>query len=198
MHNQDPDKPQSEEDLIWQGLAAINRTQSSHSAPKTVDEAIKQLRKELLTPQEPELISNISIQERIHAAILSLTGRTPGTEALIEWLRRTGEFSEKDLRLIRRVKLFYEGKSGQSLMRETGIALETATFQMMILCVVAGIWIGYIIFADRVGILEISNSFALGLFFGAIAGMLLDRSFRFKRIRDKVASIAPWLTQPAA
>lgn len=58
----EPDKPQAEDELVWQGLAAINRVQSQNVFPKTVDEAIEQFRKKLLTPRKPDVSSNFSLK----------------------------------------------------------------------------------------------------------------------------------------
>ncbi len=181
---------------VWNAISAIHRIAMEDSRSLSVDETLVKLRLELL--EQPDLGNDQSIvtAKRLKAVVHRLSGSTPRLETFVAWLGKTGRFSEKELRRIRRVGLFREEETGQIAINKNMLSLGKATIILCLLFLIAGIWIGWVIFGSRGDFQGIVNSFALGIIIGAIASIVLDKSFRFKQIKTKIELVAPWLADP--
>jgi hypothetical protein len=105
---------------------------------------------------------------------------------------RTGQFDEIELRRLRRINFFVEGAAGRVVVNTRTISLSTGTLLLCILCLLSGVWIGWVIFGSMGDPQGIAISFILGALVGKTVGVILDRSFRFDEIKTKVAASAPW------
>lgn len=193
MADHDRRDDRSEEDeAIWSLFRGLNQALTRDGDPIGTDEAVKQLRQAMCLFPNVGSSRPASAWGRIKARVYRLMGRTGGTEACIEWLRHTGEFTDKDLNLIRRAKLFYEEAEGIVLLRSSGLNPMAAVAAIATITFVAGIWVGWVLFTEHSGIQTVANSYAIGAVLGLIADRILDRSLRFELIRNKIQSIAPW------
>lgn len=185
-----------EDRALWDTFADVHRLRFDHKDPSDCDAALGGLRDALLWPKPVAQSGPLTLRQRARKAVLRLAGRSEGGDACIEWLRKTGQFSETELRTIRRAGLFVEDSAGRALMREAGLSPLAAAIYLGILCFLSGMWVAWVLVTDNVGLQLIVNSLALGLVLGTIAGRVIDRSFRFERLRAKVAFLAPWVAQP--
>lgn len=182
-----------EDDALWAMLGAIHRTLTREGEPIGTDEAQNQLRHAMYLLPSNGLSQPSSAWGRLKARVIRLTGTTEAIEACFNWLRKTGVLTDKDLVEARRGKMFYQETETSVLMRSKGLNLTTAMAAIATITFLAGIWAGWVLFGPRSGIQMIANSLIVGSFLGVIICRILDRSFRFERIRAKVRSIAPWL-----
>ncbi len=134
----------------------------------------------------------------MRAKVMRLSGRTAGTDACIAFLQRTGQFSTKELELIRRANAFVEESNGMIHLRSEGLDLALAAAAIAALALLAGVWIGWVLFSDQSGLQLIFNSYAVGSVLGLIAGRVLDKSFRFESIREKIQAVAPCFVRRTA
>lgn len=184
-----------EDEALWAIFAAINQERTRAKFSDGAEEEIRRLRRAMLLSPPIGCSRPTRKWARTKARVMRLRGRSAGIEAHIAWLRETRAFDEEDLNRVRRAKLFYEDTTGAVLMRARGLDLATANAVIATIAFTAGIWVGQVIFTDRVGIQMVANSYAVGSVLGFVAGRVLDRSFRFQQIREKVLSVAPWLTR---
>lgn len=184
-----------EEENIWRAIAAIDRARSQEAGIKSVEDAVEMLRQELQCEIYPRGKSALKPDTQLsrRKAVRSIIGPTPKVEACIQWLGRTGQFKDLEIRRLRRINFFVEDLAGQITVNQNTISLNTASILLCMLCLLSGLWIGWIIFGSKGDLQEIANSFALGTIGGATASLILDRSFRFEEMKTKVASSAPWL-----
>lgn len=186
----------NEEDNVWKAVSAIHRVDSRESEIAPLDDALVALRQELQCDASHQLKPSKTSAQAIQSAVVrSLLGSTPKAEACIALLSKTGQFDEKELRRLRRIRFFVEEPSGRISINKKTISPCTATLLLCLLCVFSGIWIGWIIFGSKGDIQGITNSFALGTIVGSIVSLILDKSFRFHQIRSKVTVAAPWLLE---
>lgn len=189
------DKWSDEDDGLWAVFGSIHRALKADGDPVGIDEGVNQLRQALLQSQSFPVALPASSWGRLKAKIIRLTGRSAGITACLEWLRKTGEFSEEDLKVIRRANLLYEKESGAVFLRTRGLRLTTATGMIAATTFFGGIWIGWLASVDRVGFQLMAESLAIGGILGLIAGRVRDCSFKFENIRERVSSLAPWLLE---
>jgi len=186
-----------EDEMLWHFFGAIHESRKNKGRPSGLEEGVTSLRQSILLSPCAGLHRPSSRWGQVKARVVRLSGRTPGIEARIDWLRKTGAFDEKDFTSVRRSKLFYEKPTGEVLMRMKGIDLATANAVIATLALVVGIWAGWVIFSGHSGIQMIANSYVVGSTLGVIIGRVLDRSFRFQRIQANVLAVAPWFAQTA-
>lgn len=195
MSDRERDTRAPTEEAVWAALAHVRQlTESAPSPNLDVDFAVEKLRDTLLRPLSSSSRKGQETGARMKSMILRLNGRSEGTEACIEWLRKTGKFTATEIATIRRINLFVEQRSGQVIMRRNAMSLAKAAAAISFIFFLAGAFVGCVLSSD--GHLGMPPFFALYATCGimsAITTVLLDRSFRFVRVRDKVSQLAPWL-----
>ena len=184
-----------DEESVWRAISAIHRARSHGADINSLEDAVKILRQELQCkiPRKGKGSSNSVTKISQTGVVRSLIGPTPKVEACIRWLNKTGQFKDVEIRRIRRINLLVEDPSGRISVNKNTISLNTASILLCILCLLSGLWIGWIIFGSQGDIQGIAYSIALGMITGATARSILERSFRFYEIKTKVVATAPWL-----
>jgi hypothetical protein len=91
------------------------------------------------------------------------------------------------------VQLFKELENGKVVLRDQPISEAAAAAVSALVCLIAGAWISWVWFAAESNIQLILLSFILGVLSGSLSGMMLDRSFRFAKLKTEVLDFAPWL-----
>lgn len=184
-----------DEERVWCALSVIRELAEENEAPKGLVAGEAELRRLLMQPRFDTPAEMPTVHGRFTALLHHLSGRTPSTEACIDWLKKTGKFSEPELNLIRRVKLFYENATGHVLLRQRRLSDAHAVFLLSLLTFSAGVWVGWVLFSSNAGLQQIANSLAFGIILGTLARIVLDWSFRSARVREKVLGVAPWLQE---
>lgn len=191
MDHSNKDDDASEDEQVRKLIASIYKIEAIDSNRLSLDEAVNRLRLEILDAPMSTFEERRPTISQFAAPVYKLLGKSERVEACVDWLRKTGQFTKQELDLIRRIKLFREEKSGCIFVPQELVSLAKATILISALSFLAAIWIGWILFTDHAGLQQIACSFSFGTIVGTLVGYLLDRSFRFERIRNKVLSISP-------
>lgn len=180
----------------WKALSAIRPLAEDQNVPHGLPAGEEEIRRALRQAciEQPSIES--SVQGRLTKLIGLHSAKLPRVEACVEWLRKTGQFSEKELDLIRRFKLIYQTATGHIFLRKQRLSKDKAAFLLSLLAFIAGVWVGWVLFSDHTGLQQIANSYAFGTIFGTGMRYVLDLSFRFARMHEKILGVAPWLQEP--
>lgn len=182
---------QPSDEYAWRALAAVRRVDAGAVGRTDLESVVNDLRIALLTTPLAKINGAQSSGRWVRSAVYYLTGKTARTEACIEWLRKTGRFTEGQVKTARRVRFFTEEENGQVVVRKQPLQEQHATLIIGLLCLIAGLWIGWVLFGSQTGLMQIVCSYLIGLTLGAAAGRALDYSFRLARLRCKVLDMAP-------
>jgi hypothetical protein len=181
-----------DDENVWRALTTVRELADMDEAPNGLSAGEAELRRLLMQRRLSTSTEVITTPGRITALLLRLSGRSPGAEACIDWLRSTGQFSEPELNLIRRAKIFYEISTGNVMLRQQQLSEISATSLLTLLTFGAGMWVGWVLFTENAGLQQIVSSLALGTVLGTLARIILDLSFRYARVREKILRVAPW------
>ncbi|RKT58792.1 hypothetical protein DFR40_1820 [Azonexus fungiphilus] len=157
--------------------------------------SVEMFRKALLTAE-----IRAAMQLDVHtkgswSSIRRLFREARAVDAVIACLEKTGRFDNKQILRIRRVKLFKETSAGEIVIRPQPIREPVATSWVSLLSMFVGGWVSWVWFAAEGTPNLIVSSFVLGTTLGALAGKVLDYSFRFAAIRKQVLEVAPWMKE---
>lgn len=180
------------DERFWCALTALRDVIETDTGGD-VDISFEMLRRALLTSGIRASIQPSVRKGMVGASARRLFGGSREVDALIDWLAGTGHFDQKQILRIRRVKLFAETSDGEIVIRPQPIKESIATSWVSLLSMFIGGFVVWAWFGAEGTPNLIANSFALGTIFGALAGKVLDYSFRFAAIRDQVLEVAPWL-----
>jgi len=191
------DRQDKDADKVWNALAAIRGVAEDSKRQSGAETADVKLRRALFSANLDQVKQGQSIQRHATGLLRCLSECSKGTEACIDWLKKTGQFLDKELDLARRVQLFDQTESGSIVIRQKPLSGRWAVILIAGIFFLVGLWVGWVLFTNNSGFQQIAYSYAVGMILGNIAGYVLDRSFRFACLRDKVLSVAPWLDKTA-
>jgi hypothetical protein len=193
-----PDDKDLHEDDLLRDLFEATEAIDGDPSPTNLDEISaaysRKLCQKRLPVFEPKAIEN----DPISAQIRTLSGRPDTIDARIALLRKTTAFEERELRDIRRTRLFFVARDGGISLRHQRFSDAEAKRLLIILCAIGGVWFGRIAFGNLPGMLELAGLLAYGCVLGALAHRILLLSFRFIELREKVLRIAPWMGAPSS
>jgi len=172
-------------------VMAIKNFADANYRQLPIEEAVALMKSELEASNQ----SLSSKDECCHVnAVLSIkNNKAHGVEATIQWLRNTGEFSEKELLRINQLQLIVPSVNGQVRFNRHTISMESAMIMLGFISILFGVCAGWLIFADRIGIEQIVQSIGIGMALGSLTNIVLNKSFRFNQLKIRVTQLAPWL-----
>lgn len=180
------------EDHLDKALAIINEIVAAKKNNGGANGALDAIREKLFEIRPTEAVGD-SIPHKNRSMINHLTGQGDVVEAVIEWLAKTGRFKKKSIRRARRIKIFELQNDGTAKIRAQPLSEESATMAIAILSAGFGGWITWVLFVAVGSIDVVAISYVLGVLFGHSAGTIIDKSFRFARLKSDVLQVAPWL-----
>lgn len=183
-----------EESEMWALFGSIQRTLDCEPSQRGCEDALRQLRSATLLRFRIPSSQPPTTWGRVRAQVMRLSGRSAGKEACIALLHQTGRFSAKELELIRRADALVEESNGTIHLR-SGLNLALATVAIASLALLAGVWVGWVLFSDQSGLQLVVNSYVVGSVLGFIAGRVIDKSFRFESLREKIQAVVPCLVR---
>lgn len=187
------EKNDASDEYVRIALARIRELVDERDPSRDEDAALLSLREKLLEIRP----RSATVHARFRSASLTqfryFLGRSERVEAVIAWLRQTDQFDDKQIERIRRIGLLEEKEDGSVVVRGQPISESLASLVAAFLASMTGGWIAWVWFAAEGNLLLVSNSYAVGWVFGTIVGYMLDKSFRFAKMREKILSIAPRL-----
>lgn len=188
------EKNDASDEYVRIALARIRELVDEGNSNRDEDDALLSLREKLLEIRPKSAPVHASFRSAYLTQFRHFVwGRSDRVEAVIAWLRQTDQFDDKQIERIRRIGLLEEKEDGSVVVREQPISESLASLVAAFLASMTGGWITWVWFAAEGNVLLVSNSYAVGWVFGTIVGYMLDKSFRFAKMREKVISVAPRL-----
>lgn len=109
-----------------------------------------------------------------------------------QWFE-TKPLSNSETKRLHRLFLFSITPSGIVRLNKPIMPTSTASALLTVVGLLAGIWIGWILFGARPSIVLIIQSVSVGMILGSLTGVILDLSYRHKHMYYKLLEMAPWL-----
>lgn len=187
------EKNDASDEYVRIALGRIRELVDEGNPNRGEDATLLSLREKLLEIRP----RSATVHARFRSAYLTqfrhFLGRSDRVEVVIAWLRQTNQFDDKQIERIRRIGLLEEKEGRSVVVRDQPISKSLASLVAALLASMTGGWVAWVWFAAEGNLLLVSNSYAVGWVFGTIVGYMLDKSFRFAKMREKVLSIAPRL-----
>ena len=179
--------------IFQRAIDALRRLPNMPSGTSVETEDAR-LKAALLTAQFTRPEQSHGFGARMRATIHVLSGRSPGAEACLAMLRKTGRFTKRELRIIQRVKLFEERPQGGVALRPQKISNWQAALWIGAFCFIGGVWAGWVIGTHQTQPEQMIFGIWFGTLLGMVAGYVLENSFRFARVKEKVLTVPPWFS----
>ena len=180
--------------IFQRAIDALRRLPDMPSGTSVETEEVR-LKAALLTADVTQPEKSHGFGARMRATIHALSGRSPGAEACLAMLRKTGRFTTRELRIIRRVKMFEERELGGVTLRPQKISSWQAALWIAALCFIGGVWAGWVIGTHQTQPEQMIFGVWFGTLLGMVAGYVVENSFRFARVKEKVLAVAPWFSE---
>ncbi len=178
---------------IWRALKAI-RAPESLIERREFEKGQLKMRQRLLMAQALESQAIPTWKKPLHHIVRRLTGNSASASACVEWLKTTNQFSKRDLQIISRVRLFLDQGDGLVSLRPQRISNWQAALWLAGLCFIGGVWAGWVIGTHQTQPEQMIFGIWFGTLLGIVAGYVLENSFRFARVKERVLAVAPWFS----
>lgn len=174
-------------------MRALSRIREvfENDSPSSEDEAIGVLREKLFEfrPNEaPQNAQGPTADASIFGGTLSGENRV---EAVLRWLSDTKGFAPTEIERMRRIGIFEDTADGRVIVREQPLQDAWASTLIAGVALLTGAWIAGVWFGSEGNLAVIAASFSVGSLFGFVVGKVLDKSFRFAKLRAKILEVAP-------
>ncbi len=174
-------------------MRALNRIREAfeNDSPVGADEALELLREKLFEFRPYEGVQSV---ETPFAEATYFGNPQEGygrVEAVLRWLRDTKGFAPTELERMRRIRIFEETADGRVAVREQPLPEAWASALIAGVALISGAWIAWVWFGSEGNLTVIAASFSVGSLFGFVVGKVLDKSFRFAKLRAKILEVAP-------
>ena len=174
-------------------MRALNRIREAFESDFTASEdaALELLREKLFEFR----LNEVALHAEAPVAEAADFGNTQGgygrVAAVLGWLSDTKGFVPSELKLVRRIGIFEEMPDGRVVVREQPLPDAWASAFIAGVALLTGAWIAWVWLGSEGNLAVIAASFSIGSLFGLAVGKVLDKSFRFAKLRAKILEVAP-------
>lgn len=192
MSDRRSDEPNhdDESDFFWRVIEGISRD-SRGGLSNDVDGEVERIRRAIF---ESDFRSSESTPLSHGGApkVRRLGRALSDIEALIAWLAERATLTKTDVNVLKRTRAIILSAHEISV-RDVRIGSAHALAGIFASSLVAGVFVGWVLFSEFGGPQAIAAAFSVGGLFGFFAGYIADRTYRFDRVRAKLCELTPWM-----
>jgi len=177
---------------VMRALSRIREVFESEP-PANADDALELLRERLIEFRPNETSKDVEVRCAEVVDFGHTQKHSSRVESVLYWLRGTKDFRENEFELARRAGVLVENSGGRVVLRGQPLPDVWASIMVAGISLLTGAWIAWVCFATEGSPDVILASIVIGSCFGAVVGKVLDKSFRFAKLRAKILAVAPHL-----